>query len=129
MYQLTPQEEFLSKEIVDCLYKVHKALGPGLLERVYEICFCHELSKKGIPHLRQVHLPVYYDGLYFEEGLKCDVYVDDLIICELKAIDTVNPVWEAQVLSHLTLTNRHVGFLVNFNVPKIKDGIRRLSKQ
>ena len=129
MYQLTQHEELLSKEIVDCLFKVHNALGPGLLERIYEICFCHELLKKGIPYLRQVHLPVYYDGLYFEEGLKCDVFVDDSVICELKAVDIVNPVWEAQVLSHLKLSNKHVGFLVNFNVVRIKEGIRRFSKQ
>lgn len=125
MYKLTEKEEVLCKEIVDCAYKVHKQLGPGLLERIYEVCFCHELRKKNIEYKRQVHLPVYYDDLYFDEGLRLDVFVEDLIICELKAMDTVNPVWEAQLLSHLKMTGKHVGFLINFNVVLIKDGIRR----
>ena len=125
MYQLTEREEWLCKEIVDCAYRVHKELGPGLLEKIYEVCFCHELAKKSIPFERQVYLPVYYDGLIFDEGLRMDVFVDNLIICELKAIDIVNSVWEAQILSHLKLTGKHVGFLINFNVALIKDGIRR----
>jgi len=127
MYTLTEQEQYHSKQIVDALFKVHSNLGPGLLEKVYEACFCHELNKKGISFRRQVFLPVYYDGLYFDEGIRCDVFVEELILCELKAIDTVNPVWEAQILSQLKLTNNHVGFLVNFNVVRIKDGIRRFS--
>jgi GxxExxY protein len=127
MYTLTEQEQYLSKQIIDALFKVHSNLGPGLLEKVYEACFCHELNKKGISFRRQVFLPVYYDGLYFDEGIRCDVFVEELILCELKAIDTVNPVWEAQILSQLKLTNNHVGFLVNFNVVRIKDGIRRFS--
>ena len=125
MYKLIEKEEWLCKEIVDCAFKVHKALGPGLLEKIYEVCFCHELKKKGINYLRQVYLPINYDGLLFDEGLRLDVLVDDLIICELKALDIVNPVWEAQILSHLKLTEKHVGFLINFNVVKIKNGIRR----
>jgi GxxExxY protein len=127
MYTLTENELYLSKQIVDALYKVHSALGPGLLEKVYEVCFCHELAKKGISFRRQIFLPVYYDGIYFEEGIRCDVYVEETILCELKAIDAVNPLWEAQILSQLKLTNNHVGFLVNFNVTRIKDGIRRFS--
>jgi len=127
MYTLTEQEQYLSKQIVDALFKVHSNLGPGLLEKVYEACFCHELNKKGISFRRQVFLPVYYDGLNFDEGIRCDVFVEELILCELKAIDIVNPVWEAQLISQLKLTNNHVGFLVNFNVTKIKDGIRRFS--
>jgi GxxExxY protein len=127
MYQLTDQESYLAKHIVDAAYKVHSVLGPGLLEKIYEACFCHELTKKGIAYQRQVYLPVYYDGLYFDEGIRCDVFVEELILCELKALDTVNPLWEAQLLSQLTLTNNHVGFIINFNVIKIKDGIRRYS--
>ena len=96
MYKLTQLEDLLSREIVDCAYKVHKGLGPGLLEKIYEACFCHELAKKGIAFQRQVYLPVLYDGIEFDEGLRLDVLVDDLIICELKAIDTVNPIWEAK---------------------------------
>jgi GxxExxY protein len=119
------REEYLAKEIVDCEYKVHKQLGPGLLEKVYEVCFCHELAKKGIPFKRQIDIPIVYDGLAFEEGLRSDVLVDDLIICELKAKDELNPVWKAQIISHLKLTDKHLGFLINFNVALIKDGINR----
>jgi GxxExxY protein len=129
MYKLTEREEWLCKEIVDAAYKVHKQLGPGLLEKIYEVCFCHELAKKGISFQRQVYLPVVYDGLEFDEGLRLDVFVGDLIICELKAIDIVNPIWEAQILSHLKLTGKHIGFLINFNVTLIKDGIRRYCKE
>lgn len=126
--KLTEREEWLGKEIVDCAYRVHRELGPDLLEKVYEVCFCHELTKKGIPYERQVHLPVHYDGLIFDEALRMDMFVDKLIICELKAIDTVNPIWVAQILSHPKMTNVHVGFLINFNVALIKQGIRRYCK-
>jgi len=125
LYTLTDHEKWLCKEIVDCAYKVHKELGPGLLEKIYEVCFCHELTKKGISLQRQVPLPVYYDGIVFDEGLRLDVLVDDMIICELKAVENVNPVWQAQIISHLKMTENNVGFLINFNVPVIKDGIRR----
>jgi GxxExxY protein len=87
------------------------------------------IGKKRIVFERQVFLPVYYDGLIFDEGLRMDVFVEKLIICELKAIDTVNPVWVAQILSHLKMTNVHVGFLINFNVSLIKEGIRRYCKE
>jgi GxxExxY protein len=125
MYVLTEIEEFLCKEIVDCAYKVHSQLGPGLLEKIYEVCFCHELNKKEIPYKRQVKLPIKYDGFEFDEGLKLDVLVDNKIICELKAIENINPLWQAQIISHLNLTKLHVGFIINFNVPIIKSGIRR----
>ena len=104
-------------------------LGPGLLEKIYEACFCYELTKKGIVFERQIYLPVHYDGLVFDEGLRMDVFVEQLIVCELKAIDTVNPVWIAQILSHLKMTKVHVGFLINFNVSLIKQGIRRYCKE
>lgn len=125
MYILTEVEDFLCKEIVDCAYKVHSTLGPGLLEKIYEACFCHELKKKEIPFRRQVKLPIFYDGLVFDEGLKLDVLVDEKIICEFKAVEIVNPIWQAQIISHLTLTNLHVGFILNFNVAIMKNGIRR----
>jgi GxxExxY protein len=123
--KLSEREEWLAKEIVDCAFKVHKQLGPGLLERIYEICFCYELSKKDIPHKRQVDLPVKYDDLYFDEGLRIDVYVDDLVICELKSALEVHNTWKAQIISHLKLSERRLGFLINFNVPLIKNGIHR----
>lgn len=125
---LTQEEERLGREIVDCAYKVHSVLGPGLLEKVYEICFCHELAKKGIGYQRQLDIPIVYDGLIFDEGLRLDVLVEDLIICELKAIEQVNPVWEAQILSHLSLMSKRLGYLINFNVPLIKNGIRGFRK-
>jgi GxxExxY protein len=122
---LSEQEEYLAKEIVDCAFKVHKQLGPGLLEKVYETCFCYELSKKDIQYKRQIDIPIFYDNLVFNDGLRLDVLVEDLIICELKAIELVNPLWQAQVISHLKLTNKRLGFLINFNVSFIKDGIKR----
>jgi GxxExxY protein len=129
MYTLTDREEWLCREIVDCAFRVHNTLGPGLLEKIYEVCFCHELAKKGISYQRQVYLPIHYDGNVFDEGLRMDVFVEELIICELKAIDTVNPIWEAQIISHLNLLEKHVGFLINFNVAKIKNGIRRYCQE
>ena len=123
--KLSPREEELATIIVNAAFNVHKELGPGLLERVYEVCFCHELKKAGLSYLRQLDIPIVYDNLIFDEGLRLDVLVEDLIICELKAVDLVNPVWEAQVLSHLKLTGKRLGFLINFNVPFIKQGIKR----
>ncbi len=119
------REELLAKEIVDCAFKVHKQLGPGLLEKIYEACFCHELGKKGIEFKRQIDIPIIYDNLVFDEGLRLDVLVEDLIICELKAIELVNPLWKAQIISHLKLTQKRLGFLINFNVSTIKEGIKR----
>ena len=123
---LSKDEEILAKKIVDAAFAVHKALGPGLLERIYEVCFCHELSKRQLRYQRQVSLPFKYDGMVFDEGLRLDVLVEDLIICELKAVDEMNPVWKAQILSHLKLTGKRLGFLINFNVPLIKNGINRI---
>jgi len=97
-----------------------------LLERVYEACLCHELSKRGLKYRRQVDIPITYDGLIFDEGLRLDVLVEDLIICELKAVDETNPVWKAQLISHLKLTGKRLGFLINFNVPVMKNGIKRI---
>ena len=122
---LSKREEVIAQKIVDAAYIVHKQLGPGLLERVYEVCFCHELSKRELKYQRQVGIPIEYDGIVFDEGLRIDVLVEDSIICELKAVDEMNAVWEAQVLSHLKLTNNRFGFLINFNVPIIKNGIKR----
>lgn len=125
---LSEREEILGKMIVEAAYKVHSELGPGLLEKVYEICFCHELEKNGVAVQRQLDVPIIYDGIKFNEGLRLDVLVDDLVICELKAIEHVNPVWEAQILSHLKLTKKRLGYLINFNVPLIKQGIKRFVK-
>lgn len=115
----------LGKEIVDAAYKVHKKLGPGLLEKVYEVCFCYELSKKGIRNERQVDIPIRYDNLAFDEGLRLDVFVESKVICELKTVDEINPIWPAQILSHLKLMNKRLGYLINFNVKNIGKGINR----
>ena len=123
---LSEREEFIAERIVDAAYTVHKVLGPGLLERVYEVCFCHELSKRELKYQRQVDIPITYDGMIFDEGLRLDVFVEELIICELKAVDEMNPVWKAQILSHLKLIGKRLGFLINFNVPLIKNGIKRI---
>ena len=124
-YIPTKKEELVAKKIVDAAFNVHKNLGPGLLEKIYEVCFCHELNKRGLKYKRQVDIPIKYDSIIFNEGLRLDVFVEDLIICELKAVDEMNPVWGAQILSHLKLTDKHIGFLINFNVPIIKKGIKR----
>ena len=124
-HPLSTETERVAKLIVDSAYKVHVKLGPGLLEKVYEVCFCYELEKHGLSYQRQVNIPIVYDDIEFSEGLRLDVLVENKIICELKALENVNPVWEAQILSHLKLTDNRLGFLINFNVPKIKDGIRR----
>jgi GxxExxY protein len=108
---LSKREESIAEKIVDAAFTVHKVLGPGLLERVYEVCFCHELSKRELKYQRQVDLPITYDGMIFDEGLRLDVLVEELIICELKAVDEMNPVWKAQILSHLRLTGKRLGFL------------------
>jgi GxxExxY protein len=122
---LSDREEFIAERIVDAAYTVHRALGPGLLERVYEACLCHELSKRDLKYQRQVDIPIAYDGMIFDEGLRLDVLVEDLVICELKAVDEMHPVWKAQIISHLKLTGKRLGFLINFNVPLIKNGIKR----
>jgi GxxExxY protein len=123
---LSDREEFIAERIVDAAYTVHRALGPGLLERVYEACLCHELSKRDLQYQRQVDIPIAYDGMIFDEGLRLDVLVEDLVICELKAVDEMHPVWKAQIISHLKLTGKRLGFLINFNVPLIKNGIKRI---
>ncbi len=122
---LSEKEETIGRAIVHAAFRVHSALGPGLLERIYEVCMKHELTKEGLGVERQVNIPIIYDGITFDEGLRLDLLVENEVIIELKAVDEVNPVWEAQLISHLKLTNRKLGYLINFNVPLIKQGIRR----
>ncbi|NOZ28508.1 MAG: GxxExxY protein [Chloroflexi bacterium] len=123
---LSEEEERIAKAIVDAAYAVHKELGPGLLENIYEVCFCHELSKRGLSYRRQVVVPIVYDGIRFDEGLRLDVLVDDLVICELKAVEALHSVHMAQLLTQLKLTGKRLGFLINFNVSLIKHGIKRV---
>ena len=118
--------EWLGKQVVDIAYQIHKHLGPGLLEKVYEACFCYELTKRQIPFVTQKTVSIKYDEIEFEEGLRLDILVDDLIIIELKAQENYHPVWEAQLLSYLRLSDKKLGFIINFTVPLIKDGIKRM---
>lgn len=122
---LSERTEEIGKIIVNAAFKVHKQLGPGLLERVYEVCLAHEIVKAGLDVKRQVDVPIFYDGIEFSEGLRLDLLIEDSIIIEIKAVEQINPVWEAQIISQLKLLNKDLGFLINFNVPLIKSGIRR----
>ncbi len=124
--KLSTKSEGIAEAIVNAAFSVHKALGPGLLENVYEVCFCHELAKANLPHRRQVSIPIQYDGITFHEALRIDVLVAEEVVCEIKSVDWMNPVYTAQLLSYLKLTQKRLGFLINFNVPVIKDGIKRV---
>jgi GxxExxY protein len=123
---LPPGYDEIATKIVDAAYTVHKALGPGLLENVYEVCFCHELKKRGLSFQRQVPVPIIYDGITFSEGLRLDVLVGEKNICELKTVDTLNEIHQAQLLSQMKLTGKRLGFLINFNVAVIKYGLKRM---
>ena len=111
--------------MLDAAFEVHRKLGPGLLESVYEVCVCHELTKLGAPFQRQLCLPIKYDDVQIDAGLRLDLVVANEVICEFKAIETILPVHEAQLLTYLKLTELRLGFLINFNVPLLKQGIKR----
>jgi GxxExxY protein len=96
------------------------------LEDIYEVCFCHDLGKRGFSCRRQVVIPIVYDGIRFKEGLRLDVLVEELVVCELKAVEVMHPVFMAQLLTQLKLSGKRLGFLINFNVPVIKQGIKRV---
>ena len=123
----TNQIDRIAKEVVDAAFKVHSSLGPGLLESAYETCLAHELTKRGYRVERQKAQPVIYDGLEIEVGYRLDLLVEDLIIIELKAVEQLAPIHQAQLLTYLKLSSKQLGFLMNFNVPLIKDGIRRIA--
>ena len=126
-YEPLPQEtEDIATKVYNAALRVHKTLGPGLLERVYEVCLCHEMGKKGLSIQSQMNVPIVYDGIEFEEGYRIEVLVEDQIILELKAADKYNPVWQAQVLSYLKVTGKRLGIIINFNVPLLKDGVQRV---
>lgn len=123
-----PSDELdrIAKSVVDASFHVHSELGPGLLERVYEICMARRLRKMGFKVERQVDFPVYYDGIAIDAGFRLDLLVDDQLMVELKTVETLLPVHKAQVLTYLKLSNRTLGLLINFNVGLIKDGIKRV---
>jgi|SRR5581483_5203256 len=118
--------ECFSKPVLDSAYAVHTALGPGLLENIYELAMIHELGKRGVRVQKQVLLPISYDGVILDGGLKLDLLVEGAIILELKAVDSILPVHEAQLLSYLKLADKRLGFLINFHVLSLKDGIKRM---
>lgn len=124
--KLTDREEEIGKAVIGAALRIHKELGPGLLEKVYEFCLSHELKKSGYLVDRQVEVPIKYDGITFDEGLRLDLLIEAKVIIEIKAVDEINPVWQAQILSHLKLTGLRLGYLINFNVPLIKQGIKRI---
>ncbi|HEX9933612.1 MAG TPA: GxxExxY protein [bacterium] len=113
------------KQIVDSAFKVHQALGPGLLESVYEECLVYELGKRGLTVERQKEIPIQYDGETLSTRLKIDVLVENGIVIELKAVEAMLPLYQAQILTYLKLTGFRLGYLINFNVPLIKQGIQR----
>lgn len=117
----------LAREIVDAGTKVHRTLGPGLLESVYELCLVHELTKRGLKPQRQVSLPVVYDDVKLDGGLRIDLLVNGLIVVEVKAVEGLLPVHQSQILTYLKLSGCRLGFLMNFNVPLLKDGLRRFA--
>ena len=118
--------ERIGREVVDAALKVHQALGPGLLESVYESCLCHELSTRDIKCLRQVPITVTYNGLQIEAGLRLDMLVGDAVIVELKAVEQTIPLFEAQLLTYLKLTGLRLGYLINFNTVLLKQGLKRM---
>ncbi len=122
-----PQEtNDLSREVVDAAFTVHKKLGPGLLEGVYQTCLIHELKKRGLKIESEVAVPVRYDEIQIEAGLRLDILVESQIVIELKAVEALLPVHKSQTLTYLRLTGHRLGLLINFNVPLIKDGIKRI---
>lgn len=127
MYQkLSEEEEVIAKQIEDIAINIHKQLGPGLLESVYAKCFYYELKNRAINFEKEKPVPIIYNNLKIDEGLRLDCLVEDLIIIEFKAQENYHPVWEAQLLSYLKLTQKRLGFLINFHVPLMKDGIKRI---
>jgi GxxExxY protein len=118
-------EEELTERILAAAFAVHTKLGPGLLESAYEACLCHELSERGMRFVRQLELPVVYDGMRVDCGYRIDIRVEDSVIVEVKAVEKILPVYEAQLMTYLKLSGKRVGLLINFNVKLLKDGIAR----
>jgi GxxExxY protein len=122
----TPREDWIRGEIIGAAIEVHRELGPGLLESAYEECLCYELSLHKLTFRRQVELPVVYKQVQLDCGYRMDVVVEDLVVVELKTVDKLLPVREAQLLTYLKLYRRQVGLLLNFHVPVLKDGLKRI---
>jgi GxxExxY protein len=123
------REDALSSDIIGAAIEVHRCLGPGLLETAYEECLCHELSDRQIRFERQKSLPVSYKGKSLDCGYRLDLVVEGLVIVELKAIDRLEPIHTAQILTYLKLARLRLGMLINFNVPVLKSGVKRVVNQ
>jgi GxxExxY protein len=115
----------ITSEVIGAAIEIHKHLGPGLLESAYETCLCHELDLHSIPYERQKPLPLSYKGIVLDAGYRVDVLVRELVVVEIKAVDSILPIHEAQLLTYLRLGGWKAGLLINFNVPVLKQGIRR----
>ena len=115
----------MTEEIIGAAIEVHRAIGPGLLESAYEECLCHELGLRGISFERQRLLPVEYKGVKLDCGYRLDLLVAKTVVVELKAVESIEPIHEAQLLTYLRIGGWKIGLLINFNVPVLKDGIRR----
>ena len=126
MPSLPDEIERVATCIVNSALTVHRTLGPGLLESVYETCLAYEIKKNGLKVERQVALPVYYDNVQLETDFRLDFLVADTVVIEIKAVETILPVHQAQLLTYLRLAHKPLGFLINFNVPLIKQGIKRM---
>jgi len=123
----TNAEDKIGAQIVDAALKVHRQLGPGLLESAYQACLAFELRKRGLRVEVEADQPVFYEGIKVEVGYRIDMLVDGCVIIENKAVEKVLPIHEAQLLTYLKLRNCHIGFLINWNVQLIKDGIKRMA--
>ena len=119
-------ENEIAKQIVDAAYKIHKALGPGLLESVYETLLAHVLEKRGFNVRRQVPVPIVYEGISFNEGFRADLIVEDKVIVELKSVENVAPVHKKQLLTYLRLADKRLGLLINFGSSLLREGITRV---
>lgn len=117
--------EAIARSIVDAALAVHRTLGPGLLETAYELCLVHELERRGHTVAQQTVLPVIYNSVKLDAGYRIDLIVDDKVIVEVKAVDALIPIHEAQLLTYLRLSGRRLGLLINFNVQLMKHGIKR----
>jgi GxxExxY protein len=122
----TPRVNKITGMVISAAMKVHSQLGPGLLESAYEACLAHELRKQGLEVAQQVGLPVIYDGVRLDLGYRIDLIVEDLVIVEIKSVEAINPVHQAQLLSYIRLSGRNVGLLINFHVAHLRDGIKRM---
>jgi GxxExxY protein len=125
----TQRENQVTEKIIGCAIEIHKTLGPGLLESAYEECLCFELSQCSLSFRRQLPLPLKYKGIKLDCGYVMDLVVEDLVIVELKTVEKLLPIHEAQLLTYLKLYQRSVGLLINFNVPALKTGIKRIVNQ